>query len=59
MWNGQNSNTPDNRMPGIRRARIATNGMPIVEEESIREIPIYKILKFAEAKERWKTREPY
>ena len=46
-------------MPRIRRARIATNGMPIVEEESIREFPIYKILKFAEAKERWKTREPY
>ena len=58
MWNGENSNTPNNRMPRIRRARIVTIGRSIVEEESIREVPIYKILKFAEGRERWKTREP-
>ena len=43
--------------PGYVGLRIATLGRPIVEEKSIREFPIYKILSFAEGTERWKTRE--
>ena len=38
--------------------RIATLGRPIVQEGSIREYPIHKILKFVEGTERWKAREP-
>ena len=44
--------------PGYVGLRIAILGRPIVQEKSIREYPIYKILKFAEETERWKAREP-
>ena len=43
--------------PGYMGLRIAILGRPIVQEETMREYPIYKILKFAEESERWKARE--
>ena len=58
MWNGGNSNTPNNRMPRIRRAENSDTRKTKSREESIRVLPIYKILEFAEGTERWKTREP-
>ena len=44
-------------MPRIRRARIGTIRRPIVEEKSIREFPLYKILKCAEGTERYRRQE--
>ena len=44
--------------PGYVGLRIATLERPTVQEDSIREYPIYKILKFAVGTERWKAREP-
>ena len=38
--------------------RIVILGRPIVEEDSMREYSINKILKFAVETERWKAREP-
>ena len=43
--------------PGYIGLRIMILGRPTVQEDSIREYPIYKILKFLEGTERWKVRE--
>ena len=42
---------------GYVRLRIEILGRPIVQEESIREYPIYEMIKFAVGTERWKARE--
>ena len=39
--------------------RIAILRRLIVQEKSIREYSIYKIIKFAEGTGRWKAREPH
>ena len=54
MWYGRNSYTHDviTECPGYVGLRIARLERPIVQEDSIREYPIYKILKFAEETER-------
>ena len=45
--------------PGYVGLRIAILGRPIVQEKSIREYSIYKMIKFAEGTGRWKAREPH
>ena len=52
-----NSNTSDYRMPRIHRIKNSDT-RKAKNLESIREYPIYKILKFAVETERWKAREP-
>ena len=61
VWKKRNTYTSDNKMPRTRKIKNSDTrkaNSRYLQEESIREYPIYKKLKFAEEIVRWKAREP-